>query len=111
MAMPKTRYARSGDLRIAYQVVGDGPFDLVTIPGFVSHVEACWDDPYTARFLERLASFSRLILFDRRGLGLSDRPGPAPTLEESIDDLGAVMDAVGSEEAALLGNSEGGPLS
>src|SRR3954451_14937205 len=108
---PDTHYAKSGDLRIAYQVVGDGPFDLVLVPGFVSHVEAAWEQPHVARLLERLASFSRLILFDRRGLGLSDRPGGVPTLEQSIDDLRAVLDEVGSEEAALFGNSEGGPLS
>ncbi|MEA2375820.1 MAG: hypothetical protein QOD53_2283, partial [Thermoleophilaceae bacterium] len=107
-----TRYARTSDgLRIAYQTTGDGPFDLVFVPGFVSHVETIWEEPAFRRFLERLASFSRLILFDRRGLGLSDRPGPAPTIEQSTDDLRAVLDAVGSESAALVGNSEGGPLS
>ncbi|MEA2387771.1 MAG: hypothetical protein QOG41_544 [Thermoleophilaceae bacterium] len=111
MTAPRTRYAKSGDVRIAYQLVGDGPFDLVLIPGFVSHVELVWEEPHFARFLERLASFSRLILLDRRGLGLSDRPGEPPTLEESTDDLRAVLDAVGSKSAALLGNSEGGPLS
>jgi class 3 adenylate cyclase len=107
---PQTRYAKSGDVRIAYQVVGDGPIDLVFVPGFVSHVELVWEEPHFARFLERLASFSRLILFDRRGLGLSDRPGGPPTLEESTDDLRAVLDAVGSERPAIMGNSEGGVL-
>jgi len=111
VGVPQTRFAKAGDLRIAYQVVGDGPFDLVLVPGFISHVELMWEEPHLARWLERLASFSRLILFDRRGLGLSDRPGGAPTLEESADDLRAVLDAVGSESAALIGNSEGGPLS
>ena len=109
---PETRYAKSGDLHIAYQVVGDGPFDLLHIPGFVSNVEAMWDEPLLARFLRRLASFSRLILFDKRGTGLSDRvPNDRlPTLEERMDDLRAVLDAAGSEQAALLSHSEGGNL-
>ena len=109
---PETRYARSGDVSIAYQVVGDGPFDLVYVPGFVSNIELMWEEPGLARFLERLASFSRLILFDKRGTGLSD-PVPndgLPTLEERMDDVRAVMDAVGSERAALLGHSEGGNM-
>jgi class 3 adenylate cyclase len=108
----QTRYARSGDVSIAYQVVGDGPFDLVYVPGFVSNIELMWEEPGLARFLERLASFSRLILFDKRGTGLSD-PVPTdrlPTLEERMDDVRAVMDAVGSERAALLGHSEGGNM-
>src|ERR671932_1164628 len=109
---PSTRYAKSGALNIAYQVVGDGPFDLLYIPGFVSSVEAMWDEPLLARFLERLASFSRLILFDKRGTGLSDRVpnDKLPTLEERMDDARAVLDAAGSEEAALLSHSEGGNL-
>src|ERR671924_1356287 len=109
---PETHYAKSGDLHVAYQVVGDGPFDLLHIPGFVSNVEAMWDEPLLARFLERLASFSRLILFDKRGTGLSDRvPNDRlPTLEERMDDVRAVLDAVGSEQAALLSHSEGGNL-
>src|SRR5215831_15133598 len=107
---PTTRYARSGELSIAYQVVGDGPPDLVYAPGFVSHVEWCWEEPSLARFLRRLASFSRLILFDKRGTGLSDRVGDLPTLEQRMDDVRAVMDAVGSERAALLGVSEGGSM-
>jgi Adenylate cyclase, family 3 (some proteins contain HAMP domain) len=97
---------------IAYQVVGDGPFDLVYVPGFVSNIELMWEEPGLARFLERLASFSRLILFDKRGTGLSD-PVPndgLPTLEERMDDVRAVMDAVGSKRAALLGHSEGGNM-
>ncbi|MEX2048128.1 MAG: adenylate/guanylate cyclase domain-containing protein [Gemmatimonadota bacterium] len=111
--IPETRYARSGDTYIAYQVVGDGPRDLVMIPPFVSHVDVYWEEPSLARFLKRLASFSRLILFDKRGTGLSDRvPTDAlPDLERRMDDVRAVMDAVGSEKAALLGPSEGGPLS
>jgi pimeloyl-ACP methyl ester carboxylesterase/class 3 adenylate cyclase len=108
---PQTRYARSGEVNIAYQVVGDGPFDLVFVPGFVSHLDLQWADPRIARFLEKLASFSRLILFDKRGTGLSDPvAGPAP-LEDRMDDVRAVMDAAGSERAALLGLSEGGPMS
>jgi class 3 adenylate cyclase/alpha-beta hydrolase superfamily lysophospholipase len=109
--MPKTRYARSGDLQLAYQVVGDGPLDLVFVPGFVSHIEAIWEEPRSAAFLEHLAAFSRLIVFDKRGMGLSDRPPEPPTLEQGMDDVLAVMDAAGSERAALLGASEGGPMS
>ena len=110
---PKTEYARSGELHIAYQVVGDGPFDLVYVPGWVSHLELAWEEPTLARFLRRLASFSRLILFDKRGTGLSDRVPNAelPSLEERMDDLRAVMDAAGSKRAAVFGFSEGGNLS
>jgi class 3 adenylate cyclase len=108
---PRTRYAKSGDVSIAYQVTGDGPIDLVLVPGFVSHLDVDWDDPRHARFLRRLASFSRLIRFDKRGTGLSDRPGGLPDLETRMDDVRAVMDAVGSERAALFGYSEGGPMS
>jgi pimeloyl-ACP methyl ester carboxylesterase len=107
---PVTRYAKSGDVHIAYQVTGAGPLDLVFVPGFVSHLEADWDSPARARFIERLGSFSRLIRFDKRGTGLSDRV-PIPTLEQRMDDVRAVMDAVGSERAALFGISEGGPMS
>jgi pimeloyl-ACP methyl ester carboxylesterase len=109
---PETRYARSGDLNIAYQVVGDGPRDLVYVPGWVSNVEMTWEEPAMAHFLERLASFSRLILFDKRGTGLSDRVSNdrLPTLEERIDDVRAVLEAVGSERAALFGHSEGGNM-
>jgi pimeloyl-ACP methyl ester carboxylesterase len=109
---PETRYAKSGDVNIAYQVVGDGPLDLVFIPGWVSHLEYFWEEPSFARFLRRLASFSRLILFDKRGTGLSDRVAldDLPTLEQRMDDVRAVMDAVGSQRAALMGTSEGGPL-
>jgi pimeloyl-ACP methyl ester carboxylesterase/plasmid stabilization system protein ParE len=110
---PSTRYAKAPDgVSIAYQVVGDGPRDLVWVPGWVSHVEAAWDEPTMARFFERLANFSRLILFDKRGTGLSDRvPESAlPTLETRMDDVHAVCDAAGSERAALFGVSEGAPL-
>jgi pimeloyl-ACP methyl ester carboxylesterase/class 3 adenylate cyclase len=110
MSLPETRYARSGELNIAYQVLGDGPFDLVLVPGFISHLDLQWGAPLVHGFFERLASFSRLILFDKRGTGLSDPvAGPAP-LEERMDDLRAVMDAAGSERAAIIGVSEGGPL-
>jgi class 3 adenylate cyclase len=107
---PETRYAKSGDVNIAYQVVGDGPLDLVLVPGFVSHLENDWEEPRSAHFLERLASFSRLIRFDKRGTGLSDRPPGLPDLETRMDDVRVVMDAVGSKQAALFGYSEGGPM-
>ena len=109
--VPKTRYAKSGDVHIAYQVIGEGQLDLVLILGFVSHVEHVWEYPGASRFLHRLASFSRLILFDKRGTGLSDRVVMTDTLEQRMDDVRAVMDAVGSERAALFGISEGGPMS
>jgi pimeloyl-ACP methyl ester carboxylesterase len=111
MRAPETHYAKSGDVNIAYQVVGDGLRDLVLVPGFVSHLDNDWDDPRSAHLLERLASFSRLIRFDKRGTGLSDRPGGLPDLETRMDDVRAVMDAAGSERAALFGYSEGGPMS
>ncbi|MBD0372270.1 MAG: alpha/beta fold hydrolase [Pyrinomonadaceae bacterium] len=109
---PETMYARSGDVNIAYQVIGDAPLDLVFVMGWVSHMEYFWREPNFARFLLRLASFSRLILFDKRGTGLSDRVpiDQLPTLEQRMDDVRAVMDAVGSERAALCGVSEGGPM-
>jgi pimeloyl-ACP methyl ester carboxylesterase len=109
--LPVTRYAKSGEVHIAYQVSGDGPLDLVVVPGWVSHLEYQWEEPWGARFFERLGSFSRLIRFDKRGTGLSDRVSEMPTLEQRIDDVRAVMDAVGSERAALFGYSEGGPMS
>ena len=110
---PETRYAKSGDVHIAYQVIGDGPVDLVFVSGWITHVELSWDDPLEAAFRRRLAAFSRLIVFDKRGTGLSDRVpvDQLPILEERMDDVRAVMDAVGSERAALLGVSEGGALS
>lgn len=109
---PETRYARTGDVHIAYQVVGDGPIDIVLFGTFVSHVELIWDDPQAADLLRRLASFSRLIIFDKRGVGMSDPmpPNAPPTLEERLEDVRAVMDAAGSQEAVLLANSEGGQL-
>jgi pimeloyl-ACP methyl ester carboxylesterase/DNA-binding winged helix-turn-helix (wHTH) protein/class 3 adenylate cyclase len=109
---PETMYAQSGDVNIAYQVIGDAPLDLVFVMGWVSHLEYFWREPNFARFLNRLASFSRLILFDKRGTGLSDRVpnDQLPTLEQRMDDVRAVMDAVGSERAALCGVSEGGPM-
>lgn len=108
---PETHYARSGDVYIAYQVIGEGPIDLVFVPGFVSHVEASWQSPKRAKFFNRLASFSRLILFDKRGTGLSDRSSQIFSLEQRMDDVRAVMDAVGSNRAAIFGISEGGPMS
>jgi pimeloyl-ACP methyl ester carboxylesterase len=109
---PETRYAVSEGVNIAYQVVGDGPFDLVYVPGWVSNVEVMWEEPRMAAFLERLASFARLIVFDKRGTGLSDPVPDAelPGLERRMDDVRAVMDAAGSERAALLGHSEGGNM-
>jgi pimeloyl-ACP methyl ester carboxylesterase len=106
-----TLYARSDDAAIAYQVVGDGPLDLVLVLGFATHLELQWESPPMARFLERLSSFSRLIIFDKRGTGLSDPVADVPTLEERVDDVRAVMDAARSERAALFGISEGGPMS
>ncbi len=114
MASPETRYAKTADgVHVAYQVVGDGPVDMVFVMGWVTNVEAMWEDPGFARFLERLASFSRLILFDKRGVGLSDRVREErlPDLETRMDDVRAVMDAVGSERALVFGVSEGGPMS
>lgn len=110
MNPPQTRYTKAGNLNIAYQVVGDGPIDLVYVPGWVSNVELGWEEPLYARFLNRLASFSRLVLFDKRGTGLSDRVprDELPTLEDRIDDLAAVLDEIHSERAAFFGHSEGG---
>ena len=107
---PVTRYARSGDVRVAYQVVGDGPRDLVLAPGFVSHLELAWDYPPYERFIRRLASFARVIVFDKRGSGLSDPVGAATTIETRMDDIRAVMDAVGSERADVFGWSEGATI-
>jgi pimeloyl-ACP methyl ester carboxylesterase len=113
IGMPDTRYALSGGLNIAYQVVGSGPVDLVYVPGWVSHVELGWELPQLVSGFERLSSFSRLILFDKRGTGMSDAvpAGESPTLEQRMDDVRAVMDAVGSERAAVFGASEGGSMS
>lgn len=108
----QVNYAKSGKVHIAYRTVGEGPMDLVVVPGWVTHLEAHWDDPLVWRFAERLASFSRLILFDKRGTGLSDPVSEEnlPTLEMRMEDVHAVLDAVGSSKAALLGISEGGPM-
>jgi pimeloyl-ACP methyl ester carboxylesterase len=108
---PETRYARSGDVSIAYQVTGNGPFDIVFVPPTASHVELAWQVPVLRAMFERLASFSRLIHFDKRGTGMSDRVTGVPTLETRMDDLRALMDAVGSERAAVLGWSEGCAMS
>lgn len=108
---PQTRYARTADgVNVAYQVVGDGPVDLVFVPGWVSHIEYAWEEPSVAPFLERMSRFSRLILLDRRGTGLSDRVHELPTLEQRMDDLRAVMDAAGSQRAVIFGISESGPM-
>ena len=105
------RYAKSGDVNIAFEVTGAGPFDLVLVSGFVSHLDSDWAHPESARFLERLGFLGRLIRFDKRGTGLSDRSVGLPDLEARMDDVRAVMDAVGSERAVLFGYSEGGPMS
>jgi pimeloyl-ACP methyl ester carboxylesterase len=107
---PETRYARSGDVNVAYQVIGTGPPDVVVVPGWVSNVDLCWEEAAFARFLTRLASFSRVILFDKRGTGLSDRVVDLPSLEVRMDDVWAVMRAVGTDVAALFGYSEGGTM-
>jgi pimeloyl-ACP methyl ester carboxylesterase len=108
--VPDIRYAKSGDVHIAYQVFGSGPVDLVIIPGFISNIEHYWDWPEAARWLNQLAGRARVILFDKRGTGLSDRLGQLPNLEQRMDDARAVMDAAGVETAAVMGFSEGGSL-
>jgi pimeloyl-ACP methyl ester carboxylesterase len=107
---PVTQYAKSGDVHIAYQAFGDGPINLVMVPGFVSNVENYWDEPDLARFLTRLGSYARVVTFDKRGTGMSDRVAELPGLDQRMDDLRAVMDAAGMEQASLLGISEGAPL-
>ena len=107
---PETRYARSGEVSIAYQVTGDGPFDVVYVTPMASHVELAWTVPSIAAYFRNLASFCRLIRFDKRGTGMSDRVSGVPSLETRMDDVRAVMDAAGSECAALIGQSEGGPM-
>ena len=113
MDQVEIQYARSDDVNIAYQVIGDGPMDVVLVQGWISSIEAAMELPSYVRFVDRLASFSRLILFDKRGTGSSDRVSidKLPSLEQRMDDVRAVMDAVGSERAALIGSSEGGPMS
>jgi class 3 adenylate cyclase len=110
MAMPVTRYAKSGDVHIAYQVFGNGPIDLVFVPGFVSHIENYWEHPDLAGWLLRLAKFARVVMFDKRGTGLSDRVAELPSFDLRMDDARAVMDAAGIDRAALFGISEGGPM-
>jgi pimeloyl-ACP methyl ester carboxylesterase len=111
MTPPETRYARNGDVRLAYQIVGQGAFDLVFVPGLVSHLDLTWENPEHARFCETLARVSRVILFDKRGTGLSDRDKGVPGLETRMDDALAVMEAAGSRRAAVFGDSEGGMMS
>jgi class 3 adenylate cyclase len=106
--IPETKYARSGDVHIAYQAFGDGPMDVVTSPGWISHMEYQWEQPLLAHFLRRPSSYARVLLFDKRGTGLSDRTTGVPTLEECMDDIRAVMDAEGSERAALVGHYDSG---
>jgi len=105
----RTRYARRGEIHIAYQTIGMRTPDIILVPGFVSHIERVWDDVHCRRFLDRIAEMGRLIIFDRRGIGLSDRVGSAPTVEATADDIHAVMDAADSRRAFLIGCSEGGP--
>src|SRR5579864_9782233 len=110
MEAAEVRYARTGGVNIAYEVTGGGPFDLVLVPGFISHLELDWQEPHHAQFLERLGSFARLIRFDKRGTGLSDRPSTLGGIETRMDDVRAVMDAVSCERAALFAFWEGGPM-
>ena len=111
MRIPETRYARSGDVSIAYQVLGDGPVDVVYVPGFVSNVETMWEEKRYADFMSRLARSARVIVFDKRGTGVSDRVAGVPDLETRMDDVRAVMEAARSERAVMIGVSEGGPMS
>ena len=111
MEPPETRYAKSGDVSVAYQVLGKSNLDLVYVPGFVSNLDRYWENPIWVDLFSRITGFSRLILFDKRGTGLSDRVAGVPDLEVWMDDVRAVMDAVGSERAALFGQSEGGAMS
>src|SRR5947208_2379814 len=108
---PETKYTNSGGLSIGYQVIGDGPLDIVFVPGLLSQIDLIWMLPTAVRFFERLASFARVILYDKRGQGVSDPLDGALTLEQDMEDLMAVLDAAGSERAALVGYSEGGPMS
>ena len=110
MNRPETKYAKSGNVRIAYQVTGKGPIDMVWAPGTVSHLDMAWERPASAQSIERFSSFCRLIRFDKRGTGLSDRPPGVSTLEKMIDDIRAVMDDADSKQAAIFGFSEGGSM-
>ena len=107
---PQTHYARSGDVYIAYQVFGAGAQDLVLVPGFLSHLENTWSEPRVARWLNRLGQHCRVIMFDKRGTGMSDRVSDLPGLEQRMEDVRAITDAVGSECPALFGISEGGTM-
>jgi len=109
--IPTTRYVKSDDVHVAYQVIGDGPVDVLWVPGFVSHMEAAWQNPHAAAQMRRLSSFCRLILFDKRGTGMSDRGSQIFTLEQRMHDVQAILDEIGSERAVLFGVSEGGPMS
>jgi len=108
--LPSTRYAKSGNVHVAYQVFGEGNIDLVFVPGFISNIENYWEEPSFARWLRKLTGFARVITFDKRGTGLSDRVEVLPTMDERMDDVRAVMDATGSKRAAVFGLSEGGSL-
>ena len=108
---PITHYAKSGDVSIAYQVFGEGPINLVVVPGFVSNIENLWDQPDLVRWMLRMGNYARVVMFDKRGTGSSDRVAELPGLDQRMDDLRAVMDAAGMEQAAVLGISEGSPLS
>src|SRR5262249_33625004 len=109
--IPSTRYVKSDGVHIAYQIIGEGPFDLLFVPGFVSNIESMWQSPDQSAFFRRLASFSRLIIFDKRGTGMSDRGSQIFTLEQRMHDVQAILDEIGSERAALFRVSEGGPMS
>src|SRR5271166_2769978 len=109
--LPVTRYALSGEVNIAYQTMGDGPIDIIMVPGLISHVEFAHEIPGYTAFLRRLSTFARVVTFDKRGQGLSDRVSGAPALEQRMDDVRAVMDDIGSQRATLFGFSEGGPMS
>src|SRR4030088_662196 len=110
-ALPETRYAVSGDVNIAYQMMGDGPVDLILVPGVVSHVEFQHELPGYTAFLRRLSTFARVVTFDKRGQGLSDRISGAPSLEQRMDDVRALMEAIGSQRAVIVGFSEGSAMS
>src|SRR3954469_15661082 len=109
--LPETHYALSGEGNIAYQSMGNGPVDFIVVPGFISHIEFMHELPGYTSFLRRLSKFARVITFDKRGQGLSDRVSDAPSLETRMDDVGAVMEAIGSERSVLLGNAEGCAMS
>jgi pimeloyl-ACP methyl ester carboxylesterase len=107
---PPVKYARSGDVNIAYQVGGEGPHDLLMIPGWVTHLGLDWNEPRWVRWFERMTSFARIVRFDKRGTGMSDRTPGVPTPDERMHDARAVMDAAGLSQAHVIGWSEGGPL-